>query len=89
MRKKVKHRKYPDLGEGVRIQYRDKNGATRAGKILWRKGNVLTVIIGTKYKPGLNKKYRINVDDVFGYWKGRVAAKHENMMSLPIKTRRG
>lgn len=85
MKKETKHRKYPELTKGVRIQYKDKNEATRAGKILARKGNTLTVIIGTKYTPKLNKPYRIPIDNVYGYWKGRTAARPENMIKLEGK----
>lgn len=45
------------------------------------------VCIGTKYDPRLSKKYRIPVENVKGYWKGRTSARPESM--IPIRTRRG
>lgn len=78
----TKHRKFPELTKGVRIEYKDKNEATRAGKILARTGNTLTVIIGTKYTKGLNSKYRIPVENVIGYWKNKVKASPANMIKL-------
>lgn len=75
-------RKLPELIPGLRIQYTDKDEKTRAGKILSRRGNTLTVCIGTKYNPRVSKKYRIPITNVTGYWKGRTAARPENLIKL-------
>lgn len=80
--KETKYRNYPELKPGIRIQYRDKNEATRTGKIISRRGNTLTVIIGAKYIPKVSAKYRIDIDDVSGYWKGRLKANYQNFTKL-------
>ncbi len=80
--KEQKFRKFPELIPGTRIQYMDKDEKTRAGKILSRKGNILTVCIGTKYDPRVSRKYRIPVENVAGYWKGRTAARPVSLIPL-------
>ncbi len=76
-------RKFPELVKGIRIQYIDKDDKTRVERIHSRTGNKITVI------NSLKEKTRVKLDQVKGYWKPRVKAKYDNMMSLPIKTRRG
>lgn len=76
-------RKFPELHKGIRIQFIDKDEKTRVERIHSRKGNKITVI------NNLKEKTRVKLDQVKGYWKPKVKAKPENMMSLPIKTRRG
>lgn len=77
-----KHRKFPEIQKGIRIQFMDKNEATRSGKILARKGNTLTVIIGYRYVKILNKKYRISISNVIGYWNPKVKAIQKNLIRL-------
>lgn len=78
-----KFRKFPELVKGIRIRYIDKDDKTRVERIHSRTGNTITVI------NGLKEKTRIKLDRVKGYWKPKVKAKYDNMMSLPIRTRRG
>ena len=35
---------YPELKEGIRVQYKDHNEATRQGRIVARHGNKITVV---------------------------------------------
>ena len=78
-----KFRKFPELQKGIQIKYIDKDDKTRVERIHSRTGNTITVI------NGLKEKTRVKLGQVKGYWKPRVKAKYDNMMSLPIKTRRG
>lgn len=71
--KETKYRKHPELKSGIRIQYRDKNEATRAGRINTRKGNFLKVKFSRE---------RISIADVTGYWQPRVKASPENIVKL-------
>lgn len=73
--KETKYRKHPELKSGIRIQYRDKNEATRAGRIRKRDGNFLSV----KFS-----KERISIADVTGYWNPRVKASPENLIKLEV-----
>ncbi len=80
MKKEQTFRKFPELHKGIRIQFIDRDEKTRVETIHSRKGNTITVI---NY---LMEKTRVKLDQVKGYWKPKVKAKPENMIS--IKTRR-
>lgn len=79
--KETKYRKHPELKPGIRIQYRDKNGASRSGRIKSRKGNFLKVAAGISV--AFPKK--VSIDAVTGYWNPRVKASPENRVTARLK----
>lgn len=70
--------KYPKLEKGIRVQFTDRQGKTRAGRIKTRRGNTVTVITPLKTKSC------VNVDNILGYWKPKVRASPENMTKLEV-----
>ncbi len=75
--------KAPELQKGIRILYRDGDGAARAERIHTRKGNTLTVI------NALKQKTRITIDQVKGYWKPKVRANPKNLIPLTTEAQHG
>ncbi len=69
-------RKCPELVEGIRVQFKDKNEATRSGRIISRHGSMVTI------RNPLNQKYRVDVGRVIGYWKPRVQANVKNLVLI-------
>ncbi len=75
-KKQVEHRKFPGLRPGIRVQYVDRDGASRSERMCSRNGNTITV------RNALNVKKRIFIEKVRGYWKPRVKASLENLIKL-------
>ncbi len=76
-------RTHPELIRGIRVQYRDRDSKTRAGRITKRTGNKLTIV------NALKEKSRIDASAVIGYWRERVKASPQNLILLqqPINRR--
>jgi hypothetical protein len=73
------HKRYPELAEGVRIQYVNKDGATRSEIIARRNGNTVVV------KDGLGTRSKITIDQTLGYWPDKVAPSPANLRRLGDK----
>lgn len=71
-----KFRQHPELVKGIRIQYSDPDGKTRASVISVRTGNIITV------KDALKEKHRIKLSAVHGYWEPRKKASPANMIRV-------
>lgn len=69
-------RALPVLVKGIRVQYSDRDIKTRSAIIYTRSGNILTVI------NALNKRTRVVVDRVIGYWPPRVKASTSNFIRV-------
>lgn len=70
-------KRYPELSEGVRIHYINRDGATRSEVIHRRDFNIIVV------KDALGKKRRIKIDMVIGYWPKNVATPtSQNLLRL-------
>lgn len=67
---------YPELKEGIRVQYKDRNEATRQGRIVARHGNKITVLGALKIRA------RVSIENVQGYWQERVKASPKNYIKL-------
>lgn len=67
---------YPELIGGIRIQYKDKNEATRQGRIIARRGNLVTIL------GALKTRARVSTENITGYWKARVKASPKNFIKL-------
>lgn len=72
----AKNLQYPELEDGIRVQYKDRNEATRQGYIYTRHGNLITII------SALKNKERVDVRNIIGYWQKRVKASPSNMVKL-------
>jgi hypothetical protein len=70
------HKRYPELYEGIRIHYINRDGATRSEVIHRRDFNTIVV------KDALNKKRRITIDMVVGYWPEKVVPSSRNLLRL-------
>lgn len=69
-------KRYPELSEGIRIHYINKDGATRSEVIHRRDFNTIIV------KDALNKKSSITIDMVIGYWPEKIAPSSRNLLRL-------
>lgn len=68
---------YPDeLKQGIRVQYQDRNGATRQGRIIARQGNKITI------EAALKVRMRVPAENISGYWVPKVRASPKNLMKL-------
>lgn len=67
---------YPELEEGIRVQYKDRNEATRQGRIVARRGNTLTVL------GALKTRARVSIENITGYWQPKVKASPKNFIKL-------
>lgn len=67
---------YPELEEGIRIQYKDRNEATRQGCIVARKGSTISVL------GALKTKARVSIGNITGYWQPKVKASPKNFIKL-------
>ena len=67
---------YTGLKEGIRVQYKDRNEATRQGRIVARHGNTITVV------GALKSRARVSIGNVVGYWQARVKASPYNLVRL-------
>lgn len=72
-------KRYPELSEGVRIHYINRDGATRSEVIHRRDFNTIVV------KDALNKKRRITIDMIIGYWPEKVVPTSRNLLRLKDK----
>lgn len=73
MGKKILH---PELQEGLRVQFKDRNEATRHGRIVARQGNKITI------ETVLKIRERAHIERIIGFWKPKVKASPKNMERL-------
>lgn len=69
---------YPELQPGIRVQYTDRDSKTRAGRIVARRGSMITI------ETPLKEHHRIEIEKVLGYWQPHVKASPKNRINLII-----
>lgn len=75
----VKKLLHPELEEGIRVQFKDRNEATRQGRIITRQGNKVTV------EAALKVRMRVPAENISGYWAPKVKASPKNLKKLTAK----
>lgn len=69
----------PELIKGIRIQYINRDNATRSEVIHSRENNTIIV------KDALGKKRKVTIDRIIGYWPEKVATISRNLIRLKEK----
>lgn len=75
----INNKRYLELIKGVRIQYINRDGATRSEVVYGRDKNTIVV------KDVLGKKRNITIDMIIGFWPEKVAPVSRNLIKLKDK----
>jgi hypothetical protein len=78
-KKKAQPQLPPEIQKGIRIQYLDREGKLRAGRVHIR-GKTIVITV-----DALKQHHDVKIERVKGYWKPKVRASPQNMIRLGVK----